>query len=535
MLQNRWKNWGLAFIAIITSLVLVITASAFRSNASQTPASNSLEQVPTSTLVAQAANQPEFDAVNSIARAATVFIGENLENSKDVEGKKDILAPGSGVIIARRNSTYYVLTNTHVVPIPAKYGIRTHDGEVHSVNGRKLPGQPDTEGLIYRFGNFDSNKKVYDGYDLAVLQFDSSKEYPVAVIGDSSTIKPGERIYVSGWPLPKDSSSEDRKRVQRNGELKQILKPSDPNGNYSLCYSAQTAPGMSGGPVFNSKGEVIGIHGAGKNSRQGCIDTSLGIKIDDFIKEQEKIERYRLTSAFKRPPANPSEFSRMVRNRNADIFTAAEYLRFFDVSPDDPSFSAILSMVDKYGCMRAYEDGSFRPLDGQTRGEFAIDINTCLEKIVEKFSAGGSVIPRKDFESLQKTVETLAQEIKSLKNTSPSNSDRQENSPNSQVAVASPRFTFLNVLEYSNCLEDIIQLYQNSDRVRQQGRKSSCLPDVFQASNTGISKSQALELIQAANVYATSPTLTQPLYPPKGQRMRISEMFGFVYHIDRRI
>jgi S1-C subfamily serine protease len=421
MLQNRWRDWGRAFIGIITSLVLVITASAFRSNAIQTPASNSLEQVHTSTLVAQTANQPEFDAVNSIARATTVFIGQGIENSKDVEKKRRISA-GSGVIIARRNSTYYVLTNSHVIdPLWLKYGIRTHDGEVHLVDNRKPPhaGQPDTtKGLIYQFAALDFNKKVYDGYDLAVLQFDSSKEYPVAVIGDSSTSKPGERIYVSGWPLPKNATSEDRKRVQRYGELKQILNPSDPNGNYSLCYSAETAPGMSGGPVFNSKGEVIGIHGAGKNSRQGCIDTSLGIKIDDFIKEQEKIERYRLTSAFKRPPANPSEFSRMVRNRNADIFTAAEYLRFFDVSPDDPSFSAILSMVDKYGCMRAYEDGSFRPLDSQTRGEFAFDINTCFDKIVEKFSAGGNGIDRKDFESIQKTVETLAQEIKTLKNTS---------------------------------------------------------------------------------------------------------------------
>lgn len=415
MLQSKWKHFGLKFIAIVTGLVLAITAIGFKSNAYSTIASINLEQVPNSTLVAQAANQQEFDAVNSIARAATVFIGQNIENSKAVEGKVFIAAPGSGIIIARRNSTYYVLTNTHVVPTRGKYGIRTHDGEVHLVNNRKpqYPNQPDlTENLIYRFANFDSNKKVFNGYDLAVLQFDSSKEYPVAVISDSSTIKPGERIYVSGWPLPKDPTSEDRKRVQKSGELKQILNPSDPNGNYSLCYSVETVEGMSGGPVFNSKGEVVGIHGAGKNSRQSCMDTSLGIKIDDFINEQEKIESYRLTSAFNRPPANPSEFSRMVRNRNADIFTAAEYLRFFDVSPNDPSFSAILSIVDKYGCMRAYEDGSFRPLDSQTRGEFAIDINTCLDKFVEKSSASRS--SRKDFESIQKTLQGLAQEINSL-------------------------------------------------------------------------------------------------------------------------
>jgi hypothetical protein len=36
--------------------------------------------------------------------------------------------------------------------------------------------------------------------------------------------------------------------------------------------------------------------------------------------------------------------------------------------------------------------------------------------MVEKLSASGSTISRKDFESIQKTVEALAQEIKSLKN-----------------------------------------------------------------------------------------------------------------------
>ena len=416
MLRTKWKHFGLRFISIVAGLVLVITVIAFKSNANSTPASVSLERIPTSTLVAQAASQQEFDAVNSIAKATTVFIGQNIERQQ-VEAKSDIPYAGSGVIIARRNSTYYVLTNTHVVETRGKYGIRTHDGEVHVVDNRK-PKYKDQldkyEGLIYRFANFDSDTKVVNGYDLAVIEFESNRAYPVAVIGDSSTLKPGDRIYVSGWPLPKDTTSEDRKRVQKDGELKQILNPSDPNGNYSLCYSAETVPGMSGGPVFNSKGEVVGVHGQGKNSRQSCFDTSLGIKISDFINEQEKIERYMLTNVLQRPPANPSKFVDMVRNRNADIFLAAEYLRFFDVSPDDPSFQAILSVVDKYGCMRAFPDGSFRPLDHELRGEFVIDITTCLDNLVQKLVGG--TIKREDFESIQKTVQALEEEITSLKN-----------------------------------------------------------------------------------------------------------------------
>lgn len=425
MLQNRWRNWGLVFITIITSLVLVITASAFRSNASQARASISLEQVPNSSLVAQAANQQEFDAVNSIAKATTVFIGREIENRKSLEAKGVTFDDaGSGVIIARRNSTYYVLTNEHVVRPRVKFGIRTHDGELHQVQNSLPPhkdkGQPDlNKDLVERFGVYDSKKNFVNGYDLALLQFDSSEEYPVAPIGDSSTMTAGEPVFVSGWPLPKTTSeanSEDRRRVFKDGKLERILNPADPNGNYNLCYTADTARGMSGGPVFNAKGEVIGIHGAGKNKRQSCFENSLGIKINDLINQQEKIERYRLTNAFKRPPADPSEFARMVKNPRADILTVEEYKKFFDVSPEDPSFSAILSMVDKYNCMKVFDDGSFRPLDPQTRGDFALDINTCLNQMAQKLAAGGSAISREDFKSIQKTVLALTEEIPSLKN-----------------------------------------------------------------------------------------------------------------------
>jgi len=353
----------------------------------------------------------------------------------------DFADAGSGVIIARRNSTYYILTNQHVVPIRAKYGIRTHDGAVHQVENslpkfyKRYPtAESDTtKDLVYRFGVLDSNKKVINNYDLALLQFESSNEYPVAVMGDSSIIQAGERVYVSGWPLP-ENISKDRIRVFKSGELKRILNPTDPNGNYSLCYNAETAVGMSGGPVFNAKGEVIGIHGAAKNSRQTCMDTSLGIRINDFINEEEKIERYKLASAFKHPPANSLEFVRMVKNQNADILTAAQYQRFFDVSPDDPALSAILSMVDKYGCMRAFDDGSFKPLFGENRGDLAIDINACMGgmelSLTKKFE---NTIPKDDFESIKKSVEALAQEIGAFRNNRSLSPKQKQNSPNSHI------------------------------------------------------------------------------------------------------
>lgn len=97
-----------------------------------------------------------------------------------------------------------------------------------------------------------------------------------------------------------------------------------------------------------------------------------------------------------------------------------------------------------------------------------------------------------------------------------------------------PQFTFRDILSYSNCLEDVIQLYQDPQRLKRSGRRSDCLSDIFSRYTSGISRSQALEIISAADRYATADGRETLLYPPRGQRVRIQEMFGFTYTIDQQ-
>lgn len=106
-------------------------------------------------------------------------------------------------------------------------------------------------------------------------------------------------------------------------------------------------------------------------------------------------------------------------------------------------------------------------------------------------------------------------------------------STDSQPIAVAVNFYFQNVLEYSNCLEDIILLYQNPMLLNRQGRRSNCLPDVFSAyALQGLSQSQALELITAANQYALNPASGRWLFPPAGLRARIKQLFEFTYEID---
>jgi hypothetical protein len=102
----------------------------------------------------------------------------------------------------------------------------------------------------------------------------------------------------------------------------------------------------------------------------------------------------------------------------------------------------------------------------------------------------------------------------------------------SDTLAVVPKFTFTSLKGYGDCLEDIIRFYENTAQFQQNSRMSDCLPEIFQTyASTGISQSQALDLISAADAYATS-RLASRLFPFPGQRRRINRLFGFTYEID---
>jgi serine protease Do len=51
-------------------------------------------------------------------------------------------------------------------------------------------------------------------------------------------------------------------------------------------YGNSTGPGMSGGPIFNSNGQVVGIHGrAAGNEDIGKVGINLGIPVHLFLRQ----------------------------------------------------------------------------------------------------------------------------------------------------------------------------------------------------------------------------------------------------------
>ncbi|MDJ1180231.1 serine protease [Roseofilum sp. BLCC_M91] len=144
---------------------------------------------------------------------------------------------GSGILIQRQGSTYTVLTNEHVLRLGNSYQISTPDGRVYPAQVRSV-------------GEFDGN-------DLALLQFNSAQSYPIATLASASAISIGDATYASGFPADREEFT------FTTGQVSYLL-PKPFKLGYQLGYSNDIFKGMSGGPLLNRYGEVVGINGKHK-------------------------------------------------------------------------------------------------------------------------------------------------------------------------------------------------------------------------------------------------------------------------------
>jgi serine protease Do len=175
-----------------------------------------------------------------MAKSPTEIAAIALETTVKVENTLGIPG-GSGVIIAKQNNTYTVLTANHVVLNPnVGYVI-------------KIKNQQHSAKEVIRL-------KEKTGLDLAVVKFDSTEVYPTTTFGDSEYATAGANIYVSGFPLSVDIKAE-REHEFTTGMVTSFREAA--NDGYAMRYQALTRRGMSGGPVFDASGHLIGIHGQG--------------------------------------------------------------------------------------------------------------------------------------------------------------------------------------------------------------------------------------------------------------------------------
>ncbi|WP_299041952.1 iron uptake porin [uncultured Thermosynechococcus sp.] len=80
-----------------------------------------------------------------------------------------------------------------------------------------------------------------------------------------------------------------------------------------------------------------------------------------------------------------------------------------DVRPTDWAYQALASLVEKYGCIAGYPDGTFRGNRAATRYEMAAALNACLDVISDRFAT------KEDLATLQKLMDEFKAELTTLR------------------------------------------------------------------------------------------------------------------------
>jgi hypothetical protein len=90
--------------------------------------------------------------------------------------------------------------------------------------------------------------------------------------------------------------------------------------------------------------------------------------------------------------------------------------QFSDVQPTDWAFQALQSLVERYGCIAGYPNGTYRGNRALTRYEFAAGLNACLNRVNELVAtATGDLVRKEDLATLQRLQEEFSAELATLR------------------------------------------------------------------------------------------------------------------------
>ncbi|MBM3450284.1 MAG: PDZ domain-containing protein [Armatimonadetes bacterium] len=104
-------------------------------------------------------------------------------------------------------------------------------------------GQP----VEARLAGYDARR------DLALLKINVTKPLPMLEFSDSSTLRPGDPIAAIGNPG-------GRPRVMSTGKVLALQETAGGLASEIMIrFSAAVAPGNSGGPLVNARGQVVGV------------------------------------------------------------------------------------------------------------------------------------------------------------------------------------------------------------------------------------------------------------------------------------
>jgi serine protease Do len=170
---------------------------------------------------------------------------------------------GSGFITSKDG---YIVTNFHVVEGETEVNVTLY---LKSKNGYDLK-------TVRKVKVIAVNPDV----DLALVKMDPPEGVTLSPVylGDSEKLRVGDRVYAIGTPIGLE-------RTVSNGIVSVDNRTF--NGFTHLQITVPINPGNSGGPLFNLRGEVVGVNSAGYLGMQGLNFAIPSQHVIDFLRARE--------------------------------------------------------------------------------------------------------------------------------------------------------------------------------------------------------------------------------------------------------
>ncbi|WP_088241864.1 iron uptake porin [Calothrix rhizosoleniae] len=108
--------------------------------------------------------------------------------------------------------------------------------------------------------------------------------------------------------------------------------------------------------------------------------------------------------------------SQLTQESSQEMGQVTSVSQFSDVQPTDWAFQALQSLVERYGCIAGYPNGTYRGNRALTRYEFAAGLNACLDRVNELIAtATADLVTKEDLATLQRLQEEFSAELATLR------------------------------------------------------------------------------------------------------------------------
>lgn len=257
MTSRRARVLSPVSLLILSLLPLIAFVPTVDAVSADSPGIRMLEEI--QTVITELAEQAKPSVVN-------LFPVTTAGRLRDTSGERtpNASGSGSGLIV---DSEGHIVTNNHVIGDATEIEVRFSDKT--KLIAQVIGKDPDT--------------------DLALLKVTTNRPLPSAPFGDSSAVKVGQWVLAVGNPFGLD-------RTVTLGVVSGIGRENMNLSRYEnfIQTDASINPGNSGGPLFNLRGEVIGINTAIINFAQGigfAIPSNMAKQVIEQLLAKGKVIR----------------------------------------------------------------------------------------------------------------------------------------------------------------------------------------------------------------------------------------------------